>query len=615
MRKTICTLAAALLFLSGSAWSAKVTDVELTFSDGFTRARLAVDGEVEYSHQTVEARDGKPFRVILDLKNAVHDLPGKAFTELPSCPITTIRSSQFAADPVPVVRLVFDMRRPSIYRVDVQKGYLTVFFADNAGKEFPIWTATGNPLPRPVSTPKASPKEKYFAFAATDNNDKAASSRAAASTPANKSADKSAKSAEELNKASRQDRLSSLSPARSEPTPKTVDSKQNPTANASLPFYGPPVDMSLVPITTKQAAKPETPLEATTLAVNKPANDTKLPAAAPKSQQKQFAGSSSDQPTDAKMARQKAADRKSAESNSPTGKPSAQQSVVKPHVGKSDQDQTVPANKPSAADQTVNVAGAGKKPVVSDKPTDKKPTLATETKPQTTPPKPLVKPGETFGPSVDMALVPRTAKPQPKMAVESPDRSADATIRPSRELAAVDKPAKADDKPAAVSADKTPVTPASSESQDSRTTDSAVDKSDKSSQDRKSTSRFRRNPVLSRKMKGTLVAEFPKRLVVKYRAQAHRDPFETLINESRTHNNPVEQRIANVDGLRLVGVIEADDGANRALFEDKEGYGYILKTGDKVLNGYVLRVEPNRVYFQIFEYGWSRTVALKLDEF
>jgi hypothetical protein len=39
----------------------------------------------------------------------------------------------------------------------------------------------------------------------------------------------------------------------------------------------------------------------------------------------------------------------------------------------------------------------------------------------------------------------------------------------------------------------------------------------------------------------------------------------------------------------------------------------MLQSGDKVQKGYVLRVESDRVYFQIFEYGWSRTVALHLD--
>jgi hypothetical protein len=131
----------------------------------------------------------------------------------------------------------------------------------------------------------------------------------------------------------------------------------------------------------------------------------------------------------------------------------------------------------------------------------------------------------------------------------------------------------------------------------------------------KTTSRFRRTAASDAKIKGTMVAEFPQRLVVKYESMGNRDPFATLIDDSRTYNTPIQNRVPNIDGLRLVGIIESDRGAtdNRALFEDKNGYSYILSSGDKVQRGYVLRVEHDRVYFQIFEYGWSRTVALAIE--
>jgi hypothetical protein len=133
--------------------------------------------------------------------------------------------------------------------------------------------------------------------------------------------------------------------------------------------------------------------------------------------------------------------------------------------------------------------------------------------------------------------------------------------------------------------------------------------------DTSSTARFRRNPAQAAKFKGTMIAEFPKRLVIKYESKGHRDPFATLIDESRTTSRPTEKAVPNVDGLRLVGIIEAKGmGGDRALFEDKDGFSYILESGDKVQKGYVLRIEDNTVYFQIFEYGWTRTVALKMVE-
>lgn len=127
------------------------------------------------------------------------------------------------------------------------------------------------------------------------------------------------------------------------------------------------------------------------------------------------------------------------------------------------------------------------------------------------------------------------------------------------------------------------------------------------------TARFRRTPLSANKIKGTLVAEFPQRLVIKYEDLGNRDPFATLIDETRTNDHPNEQRIPNIEGLKLVGIIVSPAGDNRALFADKAGYSYMMQSGDKVQRGYVLRVESDKVYFQIFEYGWSRTVALTIE--
>jgi hypothetical protein len=568
--------------LAGSAWSsANVTDVELTFGDGFTRARLAVDGEVEYSHQTVEARDGKPFRVILDLENAVHALPAKSFTELPSCPVTAIRTSQFAAHPQAVVRLVFDMRRPSIYRVDTEEGYLTVFFADNAGKEFPVWTATGNPLPKPVSAPVGTHEDKYFAFVEDDAADKAPP-----------------KPAKQVNKVIQKDRLSSLSPATSKAKPEPLNKRQEFTSSVARDTYGPAVDMSTVPVTRKES--PEK--------VSKPVA-TSTPEPAPESNEvakpRKIKSMLATPPVTEEPQADKEQKPAQVQKSVTVELDNAKKVRLTPPVKR------IPGFKPYAAHPTQIVdkpeveprpelaKAKNAKQAPKNEPKAQKPvTVASKPQVDKQAPKPVVKPGEMYGPSVDMSLVPRTAKPKPQPEMAKADAKNEPTRKAAKQLASADQPEAKSTKPAGE--DNAQVDKADNKSRRTRTT---------------STSRFRRNPALSKKMKGTMVAEFPKRLVVKYRVQSSRDPFATLINEQRTHNNPVEQRIANVDGLRLVGVIEADDGANRALFEDQEGYGYILKSGDKVRNGYVLRVESNRVYFQIFEYGWSRTVALKIDEY
>lgn len=172
-----------------------------------------------------------------------------------------------------------------------------------------------------------------------------------------------------------------------------------------------------------------------------------------------------------------------------------------------------------------------------------------------------------------------------------------------------------DSAPAVKSDSKTQSTPSSMSPTDTATAiegskDAEASKGDKA----RAASRFRRDPVTSRKIKGTLVAEFPQRLLVQYSSNGSRDPFATLIDQEKQTKSPIEKRIPNVEGLSLVGVIETGFGNNRALLEDKEGYGYIMQSGDKVQKGYVLRVEDDKVYFQIFEYGWSRTVALGMIE-
>lgn len=130
----------------------------------------------------------------------------------------------------------------------------------------------------------------------------------------------------------------------------------------------------------------------------------------------------------------------------------------------------------------------------------------------------------------------------------------------------------------------------------------------------KPTSRFRRQPTLPAKLKGTMVAEFPTRMVIKYNGELSRDPFKTLIDETRKTDSQMQKRIPDIETLRLVGVIESANGKNRALLEDIDGFGYILGEGDKVKKGYVSRIDSNKAFFQLYEYGWSRTVALHLGD-
>ncbi|UCG62118.1 MAG: AMIN domain-containing protein [Candidatus Zixiibacteriota bacterium] len=443
---TLAVIAAVLLGV-GHAMAADVTRVDLSYTDGSTMARINVEGGIRFTHQTEVAKDGKPFRVIVDILSATHKLGANNFTSLPDCPIQSIRTSQFSVKPEAVVRVVFDMEGEQVYRVDSDNQWITLYFADKASRQFANWSTAGTAAPPKPTKPKV------------------------ASAPVKKAE----KSAAELNKSIKNDHLASLepkgeatekpAPAKKEKPKKKVTRAPGTVAKATEgdALYGPFADVSL----TKE---------------KKPVPEKETPKAQPKSVVK----------TPAEPARA---------SSAPSGKQPAPAKAEKPSV--------------------------------------------TE--------------------------VAKSEVPKPKPAVA--------------------------EKPAPVAAKQSDTKVASTESGDSK----------------RSTSRFRRTPAQSKKIKGTLVAEFPKRLVIKYKAKRYRDPFATLLDESKTYDSPVERQVPNVEGLKLVGVIQAGVKDNRALFEDKEGYGYILKTGDKVQKGYVLRVESDRVYFQIFEYGWSRTVALHLE--
>jgi hypothetical protein len=429
-------------------------------------------------HQTEVPKNGKPYRVIVDVLATEHNLGAKEFFNLPPCPVSAIRTSQYAVTPEKIVRVVFDMKGSPIYQIRSEQGAVVVTFPDKDGKPYAAWSS-GKAAPE-----KSAPKKTEVASAPDKT-----SSDAATVAKQNQKIDS--------------DRMASLSGPEQKPVPAETPAK---------------------PVVAKAEADDT---------VYEPKLTTGQPAL--------------NLPT---------AEKSQAEAKPKTTAPAKKK---QPIVAK-------PASQPKV--ETKAQANTGSTPSVKAKPKASEPAATVASKPVQSTPK----------------VSTPTVKAQPKAQVAKTEtKNAE--------------PKKAEIKKA----------------QPKKTVVASADKKKKSDEtSTSSTSRFRRNPA---KIKGTMVAEFPKRLVIKYKPQINRDPFQTLIVESESHDSPIHERIPNVEGLRLVGVIESDAEANRALLEDKNGYSYILKSGDKVKRGYVLRVEVDRVYFQIFEYGWSRTVALALEDY
>ncbi len=447
MKKIIYILIFVLLGVS-SVFAARVTNVELSYLDGNTVARIYVDGKIRFVHQTEEPKDGKPFRVIVDILAATHALGQKNFMDLPECLVESIRSSQYSVTPEEIVRVVFDLKESSIYRIEADNSAVTVYFQDKKTTSFMTWSTVkylmsiqqDKPNPAPVTVAQNMPSDEKTAEVKAVSKEPVVSKPVVAPNP-----------------------VQAVLPG---PTVQPETGKQKDVATSPTPP---------APVVKPLRAEKEKTIP--------PSKDIKLAA---------------------------------------SDTPNVESTVSQ--VGKSEQKLNA---KPET---TETLAPVKSSPGATS--SDKKAPLKKEDK------------------------VEKKEVPQSEEKLQLKENKSQST----------------------------------------------------------STSRFRRSPTRPTKIKGTLVAEFPQRLVVKYKANAYRDPFETLINESRTYDSPIQQRLANVEGLKLVGVIESGAG-NRALFEDNEGYSYILQSGDKVKKGYVLRVENDRVYFQIFEYGWSRTVALEIEEY
>lgn len=98
---------------------------------------------------------------------------------------------------------------------------------------------------------------------------------------------------------------------------------------------------------------------------------------------------------------------------------------------------------------------------------------------------------------------------------------------------------------------------------------------------------------------------------VSYSSGGRRDPFLSLPAQQETKFG--EAPLPNVEKLTIVGILQGVDGY-RALAQDDKENGYVLRKGDRVLYGYVTRIEEERVVFRLNRRGFDRTVILKLSQ-
>ena len=98
---------------------------------------------------------------------------------------------------------------------------------------------------------------------------------------------------------------------------------------------------------------------------------------------------------------------------------------------------------------------------------------------------------------------------------------------------------------------------------------------------------------------------------VAYSSGGRRDPFAPLPAKQEVEFG--QAPLPEVEKLTIVGILMGQEGY-RALAQDDDKNGYVLRKGDPVLHGYVVQIEQKRVVFRLNKRGLDRTVILKLPQ-
>lgn len=133
------------LVSTSPAWgSCRIENISLKKDGNFTKVCIYADRPFEFIHSTEEAKDGKPYRVIIDCKDAIFGLPQHDFKKgLPPGIIQAIRTSQFQAVPERIVRIVLDLNGPVVYKVtEPETEYeASIAILTTQDPDFPMWVA------------------------------------------------------------------------------------------------------------------------------------------------------------------------------------------------------------------------------------------------------------------------------------------------------------------------------------------------------------------------------------------------------------------------------------------------------------------------------------------
>ncbi len=634
--KPIVMAIVGLMLLAGmvTADVNQITSLTVSHQPGFTVLTITGDDPFQVKHQSVEAANGKPYRIVVDCLPGRFGLPANSFDELPSQVLTGIRCSQFAVDPQEIVRIVMDVSDDCSYRIEPDNNQIRVFLADAESKPFGSWTTgrkisvpappAGTPVPsiaasKPaVSQPKPKPTVQTRATELAEEN----KTRNGIPIPLqeklrrqNQTDDNTSSMVasqdddEDHSRPTTARRVPTVSAkvngARPKPKPQIVKLPAPDKVDAYGPFPAiPPVVVASIgelqqeknqPTIVKAIGEYDEPADATVK------TETPRPVARPKIVQKDMPKTTSVKPTALPTADFETP------ATIPTTAASETDVVLAGLLGRGAV--ILPDNHLLVR----RVAGTGLSQVPSN---GSLPFDLAQAKSITLPPLPVtttedIEYAESGSGVPTVSLKPSNTNPD--LAATMKDRGKFfAAVEQSSDVAIPGRsPSMTGNDIHKEATAKKPT--ADAEHKDASTT---VDKDANDKKKATSVSRYRRSTAKSIRMKQTQVVKFPERMVIKYSAAGTRDPFKTLLDARKTQRGSVatNREVPNIESLSLVGILESGLGGSAALLEDVEGIGYILRQGDRIKNGYVAQIHEDAVYFQINEYGWTRTAVKELEK-
>ena len=96
-----------------------------------------------------------------------------------------------------------------------------------------------------------------------------------------------------------------------------------------------------------------------------------------------------------------------------------------------------------------------------------------------------------------------------------------------------------------------------------------------------------------------------------YQSYGRDDPFRTLV--SGEFEQATASELVDINSAVLVGVMWGQDD-RFALVENGDGFGYILRVGDRVQHGRVVSIRKNSLTARVTLYGITSQVVLKLEK-